>query len=317
MTEWAEQLIANLATYDRSAPSIVRLTSGLDGEEFERRLGEYLRQANAFLRARDLGWALERNSKLTGYHDTFLRVQEINRVIHETLYDMFGEDRVDGVAAGEAYSRLLKVVLGEPPTPRSWVYATTNYDTLGEQAVTAMGGLYDNGEIRRSRGFARVREGDVANEALSFCVPVLHLHGRVGWLRRLRDGDDEVISMPLNSHLPAAGTPLVMLPDLHKTYSDPVISALWRQFERYLERARLVLVLGHSLHDRALVAALSEKVQHPGRLAITYLKEFNAGRAAGQHPHVRKALPHATLVPISFDAATDPASPELSRWAAS
>jgi hypothetical protein len=63
-----------------------------------------------------------------------------------------------------------------------------------------------------------------------------------------------------------------MLPDPDTSYdTGPIIATIWQQFEEALTWARMVLVLGHSLHDRALVAALRTQVEPPSRLAVTVL----------------------------------------------
>jgi len=87
-------------------------------------------------------------------------------------------------------------------------------------------------------------------------VPVLHLHGRIGWFRRAED--QRIYSVHSPRYMRESGTPIIMLPDPDKAYdSDPVINEIWAQFEQALSRARSVFVLGHSLNDRLLVNALS------------------------------------------------------------
>ncbi len=100
-------------------------------------------------------------------------------------------------------------------------------------------------------------------------VPVLHLHGKVGWFRR--DGRPRS-TVPNERFEPVAGPPIVMLPDLEKDYAaDPIIESLWRQFEDALRRARRVFILGHSLHDEALIEALTQNLERLDRVAVTYL----------------------------------------------
>jgi hypothetical protein len=79
-------------------------------------------------------------------------------------------------------------------------------------------------------------------------------------------------STPPRQYDSASGVPIVMLPDPDTSYdTGPIIATIWQQFEEALTRARMVLVLGHSLHDRALVAALRTQVEPPSRLAVTVL----------------------------------------------
>src|SRR5439155_1319040 len=80
-------------------------------------------------------------------------------------------------------------------------------------------------------------------------TPVLHLHGKVGWLRRPDETTIPFFS-GTTAYDPTFGLPIIMLPDPRKTYSgDDVLSILWAQFENALHRARRVFVVGHSLAD--------------------------------------------------------------------
>jgi len=65
-----------------------------------------------------------------------------------------------------------------------------------------------------------------------------------------------------------------MLPDPDKIYdADDVINSLWEQFREALRRAKAVLILGHSLNDRALVDAIVSNVYPLERVGITLLAE--------------------------------------------
>lgn len=101
-----------------------------------------------------------------------------------------------------------------------------------------------------------------------------------------------------------------MLPDLEKDYStDSTVSALWREFDLLLSRARRVVVLGHSLHDTALVSALHGS---GAWLAVTILPEDDPGNP--ELMRIAGLLPNATVIPYKFGPR--PAGTErLQAWA--
>lgn len=56
---------------------------------------------------------------------------------------------------------------------------------------------------------------------------------------------------------PTLGTPVVLYPDPNKEpLKEAVVNKLWTEFRIALQAAHRILVIGHSLHDPALVAAL-------------------------------------------------------------
>ena len=270
MTDWAMHLINDLEDRDPAYPLMVGLERDIDGEQFERRLGEYVRSARLLLREHFPIWhGPVDTAQLTPEERQCRQFLEINDVLYDSIYRLFGSETTDSERAARALKQLLTLILGDVP-PRNWVYATTNFDTLAEEAVHRLGAEANNGEEYAPRGFRRVSADRMVRDAPVRGVPVLHLHGRVGWIWRSEMEEEEVISLPLDRHFVAAGTPLVVLPDLDKTYYEPLIAAFWFRFEEYLARAQRVLVLGHSLRDTSLVNLLRVAVRPGKRLAITY-----------------------------------------------
>jgi hypothetical protein len=323
MTDWATQLIDDLKDLDPAYPSMVGLERKTDGEQFEGRLGEYLRSARLLLREYFPIWRGPIDTAhLTREERQCRQFLDINDVIYDSIYRLFGTERTDSERAARALKQLLTLILGGVP-PRGWVYATTNFDTLAEDAVNRLGAEAKNGEEYAQRGFRRVSADRMVQAAPSRGVPVLHLHGRVGWIRRSEDEEEEVVSLPLDRHLIAAGTPLVVLPDLKKTYYEPLIAAFWLRFEEYLARAQRVFVLGHSLRDRALVNLLRAEVRPGTRLAITYCVDVvtpdetrgaPAATAFDEKARLAAEFPEAVLVPMMFTADRDLRSPEFEYW---
>lgn len=172
------------------------------------------------------------------------------RTINATLYDQFGQGRVVDASATAAYSALLNEHLGVTEL----VIATTNYDRSAEAALHGLGMAVDTGfraplgrtPILEPAGLVHEREGR---------TPVIHLHGAVGWYERGGRIEDHYGDQPYNASL---GTPVVLYPDPEKDpTSDAMVSELWREFEHALGSAEHVLLLGHSLHDPALLRVLA------------------------------------------------------------
>jgi hypothetical protein len=302
MEDWAGALVAALNEH-MGYRQVTGLEAGMDGEEFEARLGTFLRRVQAFRLMEPLlenlaGLPSPQNPLLgdgawAAWHsERNFRLGEITKVIHKSLYDQFGEPSIDTGAVQQGYGTLL-TSLGIGPGSR-WAIATTNYDTIAEQAVEAVGGMPDTGSVQLMRhGTQRIVRVEQLSEGLPRFVPILHLHGRVGWIRQT---DGEVVVVPAQSYDPSHGAPVVMLPDLEKDYNtDPTVSTLWREFDLLLSRAQRVLVLGHSLHDSALVSALHRS---GAPVAVTILPEDNPDKP--ELMRIAQLLPNANVISYRF-----------------
>jgi hypothetical protein len=319
MGDWSEALLKKLAQRMTYADA-TGLRRGMSGEEFEAQLGKFLKQVDAFshiepildasVRFGDFGTGTQQMSVqgvMAQWHkNTTLHLGQITDLIHESLYELFADPPIDTGAAAAAYGSLFGA-LGVGAATRM-VYVTTNYDTIGEQAIRDNGGLPDWGQPPTvgNEGELPLRiPGLLAG--IGRYVPVLHLYGRVGWYRR----DGRVYGANVTRHQSGFGTPVVMLPDPDKAYDqDDVISAMWQQFDEALARAKRVLVLGHSLNDRHLVRALAQNIDPKDRIAITVLADEHdpsqPDRSAA--PLVQKALNilhNAAIIPIRFGTSAD------------
>jgi hypothetical protein len=323
MGEWSDHLVKKLREKPMGYLAATRLGQGMPGEEFERRLGDFLRAVDAFKSVGELLGPLtsiEPSRRPQGneaewreWHFALsFQLDEIVKVIYETLYEMFGAPTFDPGLAQQAYGALLstlRIGLGS-----RWVYATTNYDTIGEAAIASNGGLPDSGEVQQAPGVSELPirvEGIL--DGMPRYVPVLHLHGRVGWFRRSGVG---LRSIPVQRYDANIGTPVAMLPDLEKAYDgDPTIETLWRELADALVRAKRVLVLGHSLHDEALVQTLRDNLASPELLAVTvYDNPEEPTDASDVAERVNAELPGAHTVPFRFEANRDFISQPLSAW---
>lgn len=318
MAEWAEAILEKVTTKATWAHrQMLGLERGMDGPTFERQLGLFLRHAEAFRTTETLlkpslelqmapqqvkmhlqsgGTVLEEWHRITAF-----ALDELLELLNETLSEEFAIG-VNDRSATQAY-RWLFERLGITMAS-SIVYATTNYDVVGETALRQLGYLVDWGRPAQLASTSPDEPLRVERliEVLPRNVPVLHLHGRIGWYQRDGQVRDFTVSTTYNK---AWGTPLVMWPDDDKgtaTYqAAPVINDLWRQFREVLRRARKVLVLGHSLNDSFLVEALRDNVP-PERLAVTVFTPAGARPTApdSEVGRIKSLVGEATVVPMEF-----------------
>jgi hypothetical protein len=287
MSEWSDQLVQKLAGLGIGHLEATGLSKGLEPQEFERQLGRFLHQVTSFSDMRDLigpsryfmrsELTLSAQGVLEEWHrQTAFQLDQIINAIHESLYELFAEPSLEIQHAQEAYKDLFRILGIDHET--QWVYATTNYDVIGESVLARLGYRPDWGEPPQLQpGGNAGLDVDRLIDATRRYVPVLHLHGRIGWYRRT-DSNNLAYASNVRRHETGFGIPIVMLPDPNKVYgSEPIINSLWTQFQEALSRAKRVLVLGHSLNDAALMQALIENVKPLNRLAVTVLSEMTDG----------------------------------------
>jgi hypothetical protein len=259
MNGWASALRAELDEHEKGLADAIGLKEKISGEEFEIALGELfrwrdLRGLNA--RFRQLGGnplGIENKFVLDAHAREKQRMQEIMKAINTTLFRLFGAAAIDESKAIDAYDNLLEV-LGRP---KNLVMVTTNYDPAIEVALSGLG-------LRPETGFERIPgrppylkpEGMVDSLRKDpAAVPVLHLHGAVGWYEK----KGQVLEH--HQHLPfqrSNGRPVVLYPDPDKDPTrDSLVRALWDEFDTALKDATHVLVIGHSLHDPVLKGRLA------------------------------------------------------------
>ena len=256
----------------------IGLTPGLSGYEFERRLGVFLRAVRVLP---DIESVLEATStfpnaqieasKLTHWHkDSMSYLRQIVEDIYTTTYEQFSPSRVAISSAQTAYRSLLDA-LRIRKGPSRLVVATTNYDLVADTALEENDWNVDNG----SRNAGSRVDMDGLLDGGRRTVPILHLHGCLGWYRR--EGNTRVTATN-NPTLydPGYGEPVVLLPDPDKDYqgSDPLIQRLWTIFGDALSAAKRVLIIGHSLNDPALVQLIGANLDELSRMAVTVLPDL-------------------------------------------
>jgi hypothetical protein len=328
MSDWADHLVGKLSRRIGYLET-TDLRKGMAGEIFEARLGKFLQDAEAFRRISDLlgpsvrfqdfgagtqimqaGGVMEEWHRQAVHH-----FDQVTGLIRESLYELFADAAVDLDAAAKAYQGLFHALELGPDS--RLVYATTNYDTVGEHAIRRSGALPDWGQppSLEHEGEARLVV-DGLLEGLPRYVPVLHLHGRVGWYRR----DGRAYAANVVKHQEGFGTPVVMLPDPEKVYDqDDIIIALWREFSTALVRAKRVLVLGHSLNDQYLLRALIQNVQPLDRIAVSVLGDDQ--NPPQPHPSagpvmakISQHLGNAAIIPMRFGSRIDEGSVGIRAW---
>jgi hypothetical protein len=246
------------------------------------------------------------SSVLEQWHRTSLNhLHEIVQDIYRVTFDSFNIGRVTVVAAATAYGNLL-TALGLRQGHHV-VVATTNYDQVVEHALTHAGWRPDAGDPRYTDTAEPPVTVDRLLDGMPGNVPVLHLHGRLGWYRR--PASETVYSTDTRRHDPNFGLPVLVLPDPQKSYAgDSAITSLWEQLEEALRRAKRVLILGHSLNDTKLLDAIRRSVSPLSRVAVTVLPGDNA-----LTHKILQVLPGAVVVELLFNEALVPPG-RLDKW---
>lgn len=323
MDGWCREVKNALIGLGGQHLDITGLRDITEGQDFETQLGAYLRSRLAFTQIERLvdvtqyntvgGNSLQMFDRLRPwYDDVSLRLREIDDALNKTLIDLYGTPAVDERKGAKAYEALLRDL--DVGRSTRWVYATTNYDPVAELSLQELDYIVNWGENVRARPSSRPLQVDTLLQGVDVFVPILHLHGRAGWYER--DGVPYATDAPYN---PGFGTPLVMLPDPDKDYSLAVIDQIWSQFEIALDRAQMVLVIGHRLHDKALVKALRERVTPARRIGVALYADptENALQVNENDPTleiVRSQLPGAKEIPMRFGDPETQNSEALRDW---
>jgi SIR2-like domain len=279
MNEWARLLREACGTAEARFPDAMGLKDGISSEEFERIVGEALAlKADLPLLERFKRLGTQRlgasNSHVAAWKKQLSeRLTYFERVLRETLYREFGVQAVDRSKCRLAIESLMEALHGHDGVQ----FATTNYDRCLEAGLEERGTRVRDGfEARSGLETPRLNPEGLSRWASEEdpSVTVIHLHGAVGWYAT---GDGGIVSQyadqPFN---PTLGTPVILPPDPNK---DPArsgfVKVIWGEFTKALAEATHVLVLGHSLHDRAMLEAFSAHAPN-ARFAVSFLTEPNA-----------------------------------------
>lgn len=302
MPDWSNALCAALDEQEASLARSCHLVPGMDGPEFEKNLGlliRYEQTRHLEERFQDLG------GQEAGSHINYVvkarrnitkRMQTVMKTINVSLYEQFNQRKIDEDKAAAAFQGLLGK-LNEPDI----IFATTNYDRVGETALESIGRDIDDG-FRRRPGLTPVLDpvGLVDNRGSK--VPVIHLHGAVGWYEIDNAVSDHNADRDFN---PSLGRPVVLYPDPDKDpTSDATVQQLWHEFDTAIKVADAVMVIGHSLHDPKLVKALATAAESKP-VVISFATDADASR-------IEAEVPKAASVELIFGPEIEIDTPDLS-----
>ncbi|HET9198378.1 MAG TPA: SIR2 family protein [Solirubrobacterales bacterium] len=291
MPDWSNALCEALDRAEKGLADACGLEPGIDGPTFEKNLGLLLRwQGVRHLEQRFEGLGGPQPGGVLGSvrearANTQRRMETVMKVINSTLYDQFGQLRIDYDLAVTAYSQILAETEGS-----QLVIATTNYDRAAESALRMAGHSTNTGFSGKPHMTPALDPSGMMDN-LEAEIPVIHLHGAVGWYELEGIVSDHYGDRPYN---PTLGSPVVLYPDPEKDpTSDALVQQLWDQFAAAIELSDLILVIGHSLHDPALVGALSSAIADGTRVIVSYLDD-EGGEL------IDRQLPNAHVVQMRF-----------------
>jgi len=320
MGQWSDAIIGALDKVERNLAEGVHLVQGLSSEAFERTLGEFLqlqRTLPLIESYQSLGTAGDPRSRAGHFGEWWTqitrRIPQVTLCINETLWHEFGLDRIDPAAAVSAY-RGLTVALGAAPGTGTQIFsATTNYDRSAELAWHELGYSCDDGGREATAGATKYLAVEGINPWLSDrIIPHLHLHGAVGWYRQTNGA---IRIEPADREFDNRSVPAVLYPDPDKDpYSESNgVRAIWNKFEEALASATHILVLGHSLHDRPLLAALAEQAHRDSvRFAFTYLNDEQSIRSLLGETALGNQSADVVTLPVLFGP--DASLGVISEW---
>jgi len=330
MADWSAALRRHLGSKGMHFGDIVNLPDGANGYEFEERLGAFLRDAQAFqaigpligrtINFPNLPAGFNGNSSINDWHFqiSYVLTQAID-AIHESLVEEFGKRTYDTNKGTNAYRNILGAMRIQQGVSK-WVCATTNYDQNSEGILYDLGFRPTYGVSVHPRGGEKTIDvrGLVQNMG-SQEVPVLHLHGAVGWFQRTNG--DTYATVPNGGPQTTGDIPIVMLPDPEKDYqSNGTIRDSWTEFRDALRRAKKVLIVGHSLNDKVIVDSLNELVEPVTRVGVAVQGQQgdqNPSRAGAELVRRIPELFGATLVtfPLIFgDKLRSDVTQQIEGW---
>jgi hypothetical protein len=297
MSDWADSLCESLDQKELRLAEGCHLRPGMTGPEFEQNLGLLLRwQQIRHLESRfeglgggNIGEPINAVTKSRDRIDR--RMALVMETLNATLFREFGQGQVDDEKARKAYGLLLDYL--ERP---DLILATTNYDGSAEAALVGLGLDIDTGFRRRPSRTPILKPQGLVTERRGN-IPAIHLHGAVGWYER--DGNVGEYHADLDYN-PSLGSPVVLYPDPDKDPThDATVNLLWAEFQAAVDEVDSILVVGHSLHDPALVRVLKDAAGSKP-VVITYLNPEDRNA-------VLVTVPGAAAVPMDFgpELATD------------
>jgi hypothetical protein len=319
MSEWSDALVDHLDGIEAGLASTFGLAKGLRGDLFEECLGSFL----AWTRSFDATDRFKQVGRLgpagigSGVGEWLAaarnRTTKIMEGVTESMWKEFGADRIDLEAASAAYRGLIGALGAGGEAETRFAFATTNYDRSGEMSLSALGYQVDTGargEVWQTR---RINPDAIQAWADPGNVPHLHLHGAVGWYREHGSG---IRVLPADQDYDSRQAPAVLYPDPAKDPEGELemgVGLIWRKFRELASTASHVLVVGHSLHDRPLVAVLADAADGGARIAVSYLEDPAPILAQlRDHERLRSGAVDLSLVDVRVESSGS--FDEVARW---
>ncbi len=229
MPDWMDDLVGRLERIHHRLPEVLGLARNESGQLFEEMLGRFLAWRRVLPQLEDLQLLGAKEftdpAPFQGWYAPARAVgDEVESAVFGSLYELFGRDRVTGPAPAMAYGPLLALLRRTPAT--QFAFATTNYDVAIELALEEMSFSVATGVQEATWGNPPVvhPEGLIGRTS-ERVVPVLHLHGRIGWSQ---DEQRRVLDYgPTGAYDAGRGMPGMLLPDKNKNYSDqPILESM-------------------------------------------------------------------------------------------
>jgi hypothetical protein len=265
MGSWSESVFHKMNEIATNLAQTMGLQpGGMPGDDFERAIGDFLSWRESY--------GLTKTFEQVGYPnpgsgrmpqiEQWIQISEerqtaIIRKLNESLWAECGAARLDITKAVDAYM-YLSTELQIREIGHSLCCATTNYDRSLEESIHRLGWNADDGFRAASPHLtAYLQAGDIVPWGSTDEVPVLHLHGAVGWYQ---DSSHRVRRVPWNEPYDTRETPALLYPDPKKNpYQAEEVSALWERFRFAIRNSTHAIVLGHSLNDMHLLDALEDE----------------------------------------------------------
>jgi SIR2-like domain len=322
MPQWASLLVDALGARARQ----VRITPDMPGPDFEAALGQFLSFAKALPIIEKFGYlgntpnpqvqvSLKPGQDFNNWVNYATNsVNEIMNGLHANLYTCFGLGSVDVERAKMAYQALHHEGLGWAPESTRIIHATTNFDPALEVAIDEDDDLdYVDGFTRPPGGGTRVYSPELIQAAVASDknfnrIPILHLHGAVGWYY---NSDNNITKDASDLPFVHGRNPALLLPDDTKNPANfqTGLDATWTIFQSIMPDVTHVLVLGHSLNDKHIVEALR---QWRGSIAVVLFRrglnpagEYQPASKEEKRAYSRLLQREVTLIPGRFGQAAD------------
>jgi hypothetical protein len=320
MADWAETLRADLG------PDLARmatLTGAASGADFEETLGALFRwydqldQAKRFAGMARTNYtdAKSQTSFERGISNARKHFQLVLKSLHQSLFQEFGPNRIDGEQARQAYEQLFAVIGDSAGDSPQIICATTNYDRSLEAGLEAMGRSVRMGFKPHSYRTPTLDPTGLGVFQRN-TINVLYLHGAVGWYKRGSRITSLAADAPFNASL---GDPAVLYPGPDKDVGRTETVELWHEFQAAVGEATHIFVLGHALNDAHLVDALKGA---GGKVAVSVYPVDSNGEPIlpdeiGDLPQtafVCARLPEAHAIGVDFGPVCAIDEPALTNW---